>query len=200
MMLPSIVRIFFALEIQTATKERLGEFITVLKKSAKSHAIRWTVPENLHITLQFLAEMDSTHLPLLIENVRASIVGTVQKTEVNFGTIQLFPNPFRPRVIVLDITPQEPLAILADLIGRGIQATEYTIETRTFRGHLTLGRIKHTHGVNLNFLSHVTLPKLLPIEVKEVVLFRSEPIDHGSKYTVLERIQLNEDECKTKTA
>lgn len=200
MTLPSIIRIFFALDLQADVKEKLGEFISTLKKSAKTNAIRWTTPDNLHITLQFLAEVRTEHLSLLLQNVRQQLTGVIQQSEAHLGIMQLFPNPYRPRVIVLTIEPQDLLAKLANAIGQGIKETSYEIEERPFRGHLTLGRIKYAQGINLNFLSELTIPTLSPIHVKEVVLFRSEPVDHGSKYTVLDRIELTTGTVKAKIA
>lgn len=191
MTLPQVIRIFFAVELPDEIKERLGRFISELKKKSKSHAIRWTKAENLHITLQFLAEVKTEDLVPLINNVRKQIDGALKGGLLSFGTLHLFPTPYRPRVIVLEITQQESLALLAELIGEGIKQSNYPIETRPFRAHLTLGRIKRP-GVNLQFLSSFAEPKVVEkIDMKEVVLFRSEPLPEGSQYTVLERFSLS---------
>jgi 2'-5' RNA ligase len=190
MTLPPVVRIFFAIDLPASVKEALGRYIGALKKGSKSKSIRWTKPENLHITLQFLAEVRSEHMANLMENVRRELDRELQHVSLSFGAVHLFPNPYRPRVIVLDVSPQDQLAELAKLIGRGIQATNYDIETRPFRAHLTLGRIKHPHGLNLSFLSEQGSAGIETIEVNEVALFRSQPQEEGSMYTVIERLGL----------
>lgn len=192
MTLPPVIRIFFAIDLPQATKEKLGRFICGLKKKSRSHAIRWSKPENLHITLQFLAEVSTEHLPSLIDNVRKKIADNTHSQSLVLGGLQLFPNPYRPRVIVLELSHQHELAALSALIGHGIEAAKYEIENRPFRGHLTLGRIKHPQGVKLGFLSEADPLDIEPIEVNEVVLFRSEPQPEGSKYTVVERIALKQ--------
>lgn len=189
MTLPPVIRVFFAIELPEKTKKSLSRFISLLKKTAKTNAIRWTKPENLHITLQFLAEVQIEHLPKLSANVRQNLALGSKKLSINLNTVHLFPNPFRPRVIVLDLMPQEELAILASLIGEGIKASDYPVESRPFRGHLTLGRIKYPVS-NLNFLSEIKVPEWEKIGVEEIVLFRSEPKPEGSSYTPLERIVL----------
>lgn len=194
MTLPPVIRIFFGIELPPLAKEKLGTFIGALKKKSKSNSIRWSRPENLHITLQFLAEFHSEHLPLLINQVRTKMATSVKNLTLTCGEIHLFPNPYRPRVIVLDVAPQDHLAKLSELIGLGIQETQYKIETRPFRGHLTLGRIKQPQGINLGFLSEVGKPDLEKIEINEIILFRSEPQPEGSRYTPIERIAFNEDE------
>ena len=190
MTLPPVIRIFFAIDLPQETKREVGRFIGTLKKKSKTNAIRWTKPENLHVTLQFLAEVHSEHLHLLMENVRTNMVGKLKSQALSMGKLHLFPNPYRPRVIVLELDHQEELAALSALIGHGIKATNYEVESRPFRGHLTLGRIKHAQSVNLNFLAEMDQPEITPVTVSEVVLFRSEPEQHGSKYTVMETIAL----------
>lgn len=189
MTLPAVIRIFFAIDLPTPTKEAIGRYIGLLKKKSKSNAIRWSRPENLHITLQFLAEVKSEDLPKLLEKVRDKLTVSLKNCPIQFGGLQLFPNPFRPRVIVLEIAPQEELAMLSRLIGEGVTAAAYEIENRPFRAHLTLGRIKQPHGLNLNFISEAELPNIEVVEIAEVVLFRSEPQPEGSQYSVIEKIK-----------
>lgn len=188
MTLPPVIRIFFAIDLPQSAKEKLGEFINTLKKASKPNSIRWTKPENLHITLQFLATVKTDDIPALVENVRARMVEVIQHSRISLGSLHLFPNPYKPRVIVLDILPQDDLVVLSRLVGDGIKATNYETEARAFRAHLTLGRIKQPQGINLGFLSDCDVPRLDKIEVSEVVLFRSEPQMEGSRYTVMERI------------
>jgi 2'-5' RNA ligase len=190
MTLPPVIRVFFAIDLPHSAKQRLGEFIGTLKKKSRTHGIRWAKPINLHITLQFLAKVHTEHLERLITHVRSRIEGTIKPSVFSFGSLHLFPNPYRPRVIVLDVTPQENLTMISGLIGEGIKASQYEIESRPFRAHLTLGRIKQPKGLNLNFVSECEVPEFEKITVEEVILFRSEPMPEGSEYTVMERMQL----------
>jgi 2'-5' RNA ligase len=192
MTLPPVVRVFFAVELSAEMKERVGQYIGTLKKRLKSHAIRWTKPENLHITLQFLAEVQSEHLPLLIENVKKEVMGKAKNIMLTIGAIHVFPNPYRPRVIVLDIAPQTELAALAGWVGSGIRQTNYAVEDRPFRGHLTLGRIKLPKDLDLSFINEREPPVTEKIDLNSIVLFRSEPMPEGSQYTVVNRIAFNE--------
>lgn len=187
---PPVIRVFFAIDLPVETKEKIGRFIGTLKKKAKSNVIRWSKPENLHVTLQFLPEVRSEHISELVKNVRKEVEGIIKSAHFSLGSLHLFPNPYRPRVIVLDISPQTELANLSDHIGHGIKASQYEVEARPFRAHLTLGRIKQPQAANLNFLAECTLPEIDKIRVDEVILFRSEPQPEGSAYTPLEHIHL----------
>ncbi len=76
------------------------------------------------------------------------------------------------------------------MIGQGIESAGYKVETRPFRGHMTLGRFKTSQKNVLNFLSDAQAPDLGKIEISEVVLFQSEPHPEGSRYIPLHRIAL----------
>lgn len=188
MTLPTVIRIFFAIDLPQNVKKTIAQFIGELKRSAKTNGIRWTRLENLHITLQFLAKINTQDLSQLMDQVQKNIAD-VKSLTFTFKSLALFPHPYRARVIVLDITPQEGLAKLAEGIGKGIQECQYEVEKRPFRGHLTLGRIKHL-GHDLQFLASAKIPSFAPIQVRQVVLFRSEPDENGSRYTVLGQIPL----------
>lgn len=192
MTLPHVIRIFFAIDLPDPVKEKLGRFISALKKQSKTRKIRWTKPENLHITLQFLSEAEVGQIPLLVAHVRSRLKDAVKHSSLTLGPLHLFPNPYRPRVIVLEAGPQQELAQLSKLIGEGVQAANYETETRPFKGHLTLGRIKQPQDINLNFLSQSSVPEFETMEINEVVLFRSEPQPEGSQYSIIEKILLIE--------
>lgn len=190
MTLPPVIRIFFAIDLPQAAKDKITEMMKTLKKQSRSHGVRWTKPDNLHITLQFLAEVRAEHIPVLITNVRNQVTAANKNPMLTFGAIKIFPDLYRPRVIVLDVIAQDELAELSRLIGEGIKETNYKIESRPFRAHLTLGRIKQPHALNLSFLAGYEVPAFEKLSVNNIALFRSEPQPEGSQYTVLERISL----------
>lgn len=191
MTLPPIIRIFFAIELPETIKQKIGDYISALKKKSKPHVIRWTRNDNLHITLQFIGEANRFDLDKICNSVQSRIKNIHSPMQISVGDLQLFPTPFRPRVIVLDILPQEALSSLAHSIGEGVEAAGYAIEKRPFRAHMTLGRIKQPKNLDLSYLGQT--PKVVCEEIflQEFVLYRSEPGAEGSTYTVLERLKLS---------
>jgi 2'-5' RNA ligase len=190
MTMPQVARVFFAVDFSPEMKEALGEYISLLKKKAKSHSIRWTKRENVHITLQFLAEIQTEHIPLLLDHVKREIAA-VKPTTFQLRSISLFPSRYRPRVIVAELFPTEELTRLSRLIGDAIKAVGYEVEQRLYRPHVTLGRLKHVQDPDLRFLDENPLPVFDKVTLGEVVLFRSDPQPDGSCYTPLERIALH---------
>lgn len=190
MTLPPVIRVFFAIDLPSSVKTVLADYLTQLKKQSKSNAIRWSRPENLHITLQFLAEVPPDAIVNMLAEVQLALKAALAEQRFHLGRLHIFPDPYRPRVIVMDVSPQVGLAEVSRLIGEGIQAAGMAIEDRPFRAHLTLGRIKQPQGLNLGFLSSVPLPALGEQSINEVVLFQSEPHPEGSHYTPLARLPL----------
>jgi len=98
-----------------------------------------------------------------------------------------FPPGRRPRVVVLELAPEAPLAALAEAVERGVVAAGCAPEPRAFRGHLTLGRVRE-RGAPPS-LAELAVPPAV-FEVTESVLFASELHPSGSRYTPLERVPL----------
>jgi len=57
------IRLFIAINLPAALKSRLGELQHELESSANKRAVRWTRPEQLHITLKFIGYVEAA-LPL----------------------------------------------------------------------------------------------------------------------------------------
>jgi 2'-5' RNA ligase len=190
MILPPVVRVFFAIDPPAVMKATLSHYIDSLKQLSRSSKIRWTRPENLHITLQFLPEVRSEDIPGMVKLVQAELATAESPLHLAFREMHFYPDPHRPRVLVLDVAPQTSLSAWSALIGKGIQKAGYEIESRAFRAHLSIGRIKTTHMTALNFLATAPPPVISPIAIQEVVLFQSEPHPDGSRYIPLTRIEL----------
>ena len=190
MTLPLVSRIFFAVDLPEPSRIKMGQYLSLLKKRAKTHSIRWSRPENLHITLQFLAEVKTCDIDKLLRATKHELRGAPTAPPVKLSQLTLFPTPLRPRVIVASVAPPTHLGELSTKIGYAIKGCGYAVESRLYRPHMTLGRLKHAQGLDLGFLNAMEPIDIPPISLTEVVLFRSEPQPDGSRYEVIERIPL----------
>ncbi len=190
MTLPLVSRIFFAIDLPEASKVKMGEYLALLKKRAKTHNIRWSKPDNLHITLQFLAEVQTSHINKLLLATKHELRAAPIPPPVRLSHLTLFPSAMRPRVIVASVLPQSHLEEISTKIGYAVKGCGYEVENRLYRPHMTLGRLKHAQGCDLSFINAVEPIDIPAISLAEVVLFRSEPQPEGSRYEVIERIPL----------
>lgn len=183
------IRAFFAIDLPDEIKALISESIKPLHSAYKRGAISWVKFENLHITLQFIEAVDHDDIALLIERVREKLV-LIKPFPLSLTTLELFPTPDRPHIISLNIMPHEALSALAECLRQGIKSCGYPVESRPFRGHLTLGRIKDDR-LKIE-LEKVSLPSFPEFSVREVVLYRSELAREGSNYFPLATFSLQE--------
>lgn len=166
------LRVFFAVSMPESLQSSMKKTLALLQShQLPMRAIRWTNLQNLHVTLQFLPEIQYDHLNLLIEKVKMELKN-ILAFELELGNLQLFPSAKHPRVIALQAGPQEDLANIAKKIGLGISAVHYPLAQEDFRGHLTLGRIQR--NTQLNGIEQLNLPPLPTVKISDICLFESK--------------------------
>lgn len=179
-------RLFFGVEPGDAARWEAAALAGRLAQGNRADAVRWVRPESYHVTLRFLGDTPAERVPDLIAHARRELEGR-DPCELHLGTLHAFPSSRRPRVVVLDVEPAEPLAALAAATERAATAAGFAPETRTFRPHLTLGRVRPGRrpapvGIEACDPS--------PFAVDAVVLFRSEVARDGAHYHPVARILL----------
>jgi 2'-5' RNA ligase len=180
------IRAFFAIELSDVARRAAAEVGAALRARPGGDAVSWVRPENLHVTLRFLGQIAPERQTPLAAQVRAQ-TAALAPFALRLGAIASFPPARRPRVVVLELAPEEPLAALASAVERGVVAAGFAPEARTFRGHLTLGRVRE-RGRPPSLAALAGPP--VAFDVTESVLFASELHPTGSRYTPLERVPL----------
>lgn len=143
--------------------------------------MRWTKPENLHLTLRFLASLEEETVAPLCENVATALADIKPFDIETHGTIY-FPTE-RPRVFAIAVRLSEELAMLVKALNHATESLGFAIEQRPFLPHITLGRFKHKPSApQINYLGEAFTQT-----VSELVLYRSDPQPSGSVYSVLHR-------------
>lgn len=181
------IRAFFAITLPKSTQASLKKVLASLQQIIPTQIIRWTALPNLHITLQFLHEIQYAHLLQLIEKIQIELKNTAA-FQLELGELEYFPTLKHPRVIALQAGPADILADLANTIGRGIAAANYPVAPGLFRGHLTLGRIARMNS-QLYSLEQIQLPSIPKAEISEICLFESKPGKEGSLYIPLQQFR-----------
>lgn len=178
------MRVFFAIDLPFPLKEEILQQIILPLKKAGGAGVRWVNAEHLHITLQFQGNVLEKDIPQLIDNVKKELKN-VHSFCLEVGELEFFPDYLHPKIIAAKVGPPDELHDLATKIGIGIQNSHYSIETRPFRGHLTLGRLLHPQALTLQ---NAFLRK--KIILTQITLFQSQPSTDGSRYIPLAQIDL----------
>ena len=176
-----LVRAFVAVRVPGRVADALENFLSELRPIAP---IRWVRREQFHITLKFLGELR----PEVIEQVKDALepIKLFQHFTIQLDHIGAFPNLASPRVLwmagkkgssELGRIAREVDDILADEVG-------LERDSRKFRPHLTLARLKDTRLPEELVRSLGEVP-VLTWECSELVLMRSQLTPSGPIYSQL---------------
>lgn len=149
------------------------------------NSVEWIPPQNWHITLRFLGEINHKQLATLIEAAREiahdSASGTIQAK-----ILAPFPRS-DAKHIALHLHSNAQLKSLADKLSGAAFAVGVSKDTRRFRPHITLGKIRYaTHPFSPLVLEHFDIP------FTELVLYESKFQPNGSDYRKLQVFQLDQ--------
>ena len=138
------LRLFVAVPIPGAVRDEMARAQGELRELAPRQAVRWTPPEQFHLTLKFLGDVAAERVDALIESVGA-VCRTARPLRLRAQGIGFFPDDRHPRVIWAGI--EDETGGLAGL-QKQIEMAARPFEERTeevsekFSGHATLGRFK----------------------------------------------------------
>lgn len=180
------MRLFIGIDLPEELKKALLAFQSELKEMGVKGS--WKAQENLHITLEFLGELEPRTLPILTETL-TQVVRNHQPFSLNVGGLGAFPSFKRPHTVWTSISGGlMELNELKDELHYELALKGFGLEDRTFKPHLTLASRPELADLDL---SSAQTKKLGEFHVEEVVLFESKAI-HGKRiYTDLVRARLS---------
>lgn len=186
------MRMFVALVPPEEAVEDLDEFLAVRRETAP---FRWTLAEQLHVTLAFLAAVPDRRLDDLVERLaRAARRRTVVTTRFAGGGA--FPDPARARVLWcgldLDETGRTEVARMAT--GARAAASKAGIEVggQRFRPHVTVARLGRPAEVTpwVRLLDGYAGPTWRTTEWTLIASHLGEGPRKRPRYEVVERFQV----------
>ncbi len=189
------IRTFIAIELGDATKQALGDLQARLKRERAARCVRWVEPENIHLTLKFLGNVDAAQMPALERAVAGAGAGFAPFT-LMLRELGAFPTLRKPNVVWIGLQGEiETAARLADKIDVACVELGYARETRPFAPHLTLGRVKKdARSDDQRWIGEVignTKMELeLGVRVERVSVMKSELRPGGSVYARLYEARL----------
>jgi 2'-5' RNA ligase len=181
-------RAFIAIDLPESVKSFLSEAQEALK--GYGFRVKWVRPQNIHLTLKFLGDTATADIDKIAEAM-ALAAGTCPIVSLAAKGIGVFPDVRRTRVIWAGLKGQ--LEILADFqqtLDAHLADLGFPRETRPFKSHLTLGRVK---GKIVPARIKAAIDKLNEFEsewfeINKVILFKSELRPSGAIYTQVRRI------------
>ena len=184
-------RIFFAVKIEPG--KFLTEVVQTFQLSLNDEKIKWTVPDNYHITLAFLGDTEEGKIQILGDLAEKSCAGSGEFDFFLRGA-GVFRSPKEPRVIWVGIQESEKLIQLAELVNSAVKMSGINIEEKSFRPHLTIGRLKRLQSQDIlkSLLKKYEDTEIQVILVKEVILFESITKPTGPFYSALRKFRVSQ--------
>jgi len=160
-----------------------------LRRHSPPGAVRWTQPEQFHVTLKFLGDVPAEQVETLNTAVAAACAGCPALKLAARG-VGFFPNAERPRVLWAGAGDDcGRLAGLQRRLEEAVRPFAPPEKTERFTGHITLGRFKPGHHGSLAELrERAARLRDRPFggwPAGGVELVRSELTADGARHTVL---------------
>lgn len=176
-------RVFIGINLPEVVKKKLAQ------KASKwpDLPVKWTIADNLHITLAFLGQVKDESLVDICARLRQA-VSKIDFFEIELTKIRLGPNENKPRMIWASGKKSKDLKKLQEAAEES--AGVFIRRKREFRPHVTLGRVQK-HKWNLSETAPFFEEKInfiVPISSVEVM---ESVIENGQrKYLLLESCSL----------
>lgn len=167
------MRLFVAIgadDLNFDPKEALKKLKVNLNK--KEIEYRWVPQENYHITLNFLGEVDPTHLDLL----RSTLTELSQRHSIfhlKLDGLGAFPTLKEGRVIWMDVQNSKELRSLQEDCQHALSKLGFELETKAYVPHLTLCRLRSPRNLS-DMMSPLIKQKFGEMAVKTLTLYESK--------------------------
>lgn len=187
-------RLFVAIPVPDPIRDEMLAIQRELQSLAPHGAVRWSKPEQFHLTLRFLGGVLSDRVAGLQESVR-TVCADVPALGLRAQGIGFFPHIRSPRVIWAGVNDDENrLVELQKKIENAVQP--FTVEKagERFAGHVTLGRFKQSNRLVINGLTAklevLKDRRLGEWKAREIEIIQSELLATGPRYSALAVIRL----------
>jgi len=182
-------RLFIAISVPDEVQKEIARAQSRLKREAPPGTIRWTRPEQFHITLKFLGDVPTGQMEILKDSI-SSACSNSSALQISAHGTGFFPSPRNPRVIW--VGAHNINGDLAELHRRLIETLHWINPNERpveFAGHVTLGRFKPGH--------HAAIPRIIELantfrerefghwQTTEIKLVRSELGSTGAEHIVI---------------
>jgi RNA 2',3'-cyclic 3'-phosphodiesterase len=190
------MRLFVAVDLSESQREEAVRAAAALQRALERarapHAVRWASHSQMHLTLRFIGEVDDATGARVAESLAPPL--PVTAFTLALGAPGVFPGPSRPRVIWIGLADGASGASAAhDAIEDRLTAVGIEAETRRFRAHVTLGRVRemrprHASALRAAMSSLRLEPQ--PATIAHATLYRSHLSPKGARYEALVRTTL----------
>lgn len=187
------MRLFVAASPPVDVVEELDEFLAVRRDALPQAGLRWTLPEQWHLTLAFAAAAPERAYDGIVERLRlGALTGAPVQGAITGGGA--FPHPGQAKVLWAGVEVEDPAGL--DRLAAGARTALATagvqVAGERFRPHLTLARmarpIEATRWIRV--LDAYRGPRFEVEQISLVASYLGEGPRRRPRYEVLETFPL----------
>jgi RNA 2',3'-cyclic 3'-phosphodiesterase len=176
-------KIFIGINIPDKAKKRL---ISATEKW-QDLPIKWTREDKLHLTLLFLGYLDEDLIPEICEKVRKASENE-DTFDLEFDSIEIAPSPEKPQMVWLLGKSNENLLKIYEKLEKELGL--YVAPKKSFRPHITLGRIRKFKWEVLDKQPEISEKFELIVTADSIDVMSGNFEKGENKYTILESCPL----------
>jgi len=186
------IRCFIAIQLPQEVQTQISNYIEDLKRY--SNDVRWVKTENIHLTLKFLGEIESSRVDRVKEGLYP-ISSEFSSFSLSISGSGCFPGGKRPRVFWLGMEQgkENPLFSVHKWIENQLLKLNFEKEKRRFSAHLTVGRVRARKPVDFSELfTFLEKNPFTPVKfpVQEIYFMQSYLKPTGAEYQIIEKYPL----------
>lgn len=182
-------RIFVAINLPENVKDKLQEY----QRKWADLPVRWTKSNSLHLTLVFIGYISDEEMGEICRITR-EVAQRHKPFNIEFEKIILGPPDKPPRMIWVEGKPLEELARLKNELENALTRSQNSgfnrAETRPFRPHITLARIRQFEWQALAEKPQIEEKISIIVPVESVEVMESRLLRDGAEYIALESAAL----------
>ena len=185
------MRTFIAINLDDTCRERIG--LALKPFYAISSPLKWVRPENMHITLRFLGELDSNKLNRVLETFSELPLTSVNHPILRFSSFGYFGKEEQIRTLWVSIEKHTNLNQVSEVVQDRLERIGFERETVQFVPHLTVARSKK----RFNFKPYFHLMKktenqlICELKVTSIFIMKSALRPGGPEYSIIKEIKLD---------
>ncbi|MCE5200123.1 MAG: RNA 2',3'-cyclic phosphodiesterase [Armatimonadota bacterium] len=186
-----VIRTFVAVLIDEELRQNIAEVQSRVKKLAPD--VKWVAPENFHVTLKFLGDVEEDALSQVFTAVEEA-ARRCSPFDLSMSGLGAFPNPSRARVVWAGISDgRDKVSDLASKVDESLSKLGFGKEDKPFKAHITIGRVKDSRNLGrlAEAIQNTNAVNLGTQRVNSVAVMQSEMLRSGSIYTPLRIIDLS---------
>ena len=179
------MRLFVGLAIDEAVKETLERL--TLRLRTKDDGLRWSTPDQWHVTLVFLGEVDDEARARLVRELAEVRQPELMLRMERLGVFE------RAGILHAEVEVSPELLRLYEAVAGAVKRVGLEVEERPYRAHITLARSRNRDGrKTMERLRRSAEQQRLSArwEAREFLLYESQLSPGGSRYVVRERFEL----------